>query len=181
LKNAAGIETNAPIESEPVLKHLYRLSNFIRTLSGVVLDIGSDQPSHSSKIFPKNCRYLGLDPYAGEGEFRVIGMGEILPICNESVDVVMFNTSMDHILDHHTAIEEAHRVLKPGGSIIITGYAWLFRGSLLNDSQHFHHFREYEYSGALQPFFDIVDIERYEDVKKSDHRFNIYIAAQKNF
>ena len=40
--------------------------------------------------FSPQCEYLGLDPYAGHGEFRIIGLGEILPIRDQSVDVVVF-------------------------------------------------------------------------------------------
>jgi hypothetical protein len=29
------------------------------------------------------------------------------------VDAILFNTSMDHIFDYNTAIEEAHHILKP--------------------------------------------------------------------
>lgn len=36
----------------------------------------------------------------------------MLPLANESVDALNFNTSLDQILDYKTAINEAHRVLE---------------------------------------------------------------------
>jgi SAM-dependent methyltransferase len=170
-------EINAPLDSVPARKHQYRFREFCKGLSGLVLDVGSDRPSHSSQLLPSSCEYLGLDPYAGHGEFRIIGLGEILPIRNQSMDAVLFNTSLDHILDYHTAIEEAHRILKPNGSIAIATYAWLERATLLTDSVHFHHFREFEILGALENDFEILDIRRYEDPKHASHRYGLYVRA----
>jgi hypothetical protein len=173
-------EINAPLDSGPARKHQYRFKEFCRGLSGLVLDVGSDKPSHSMQLLPSACEYLGLDPYAGWGEFRVIGLGEILPFRDASIDAVLFNTSLDHILDYHTAIEEAHRVLKPGGSVVIATYAWLEKATLLTDSVHFHHFREFEILGSLGRIFQIEDIRRYEDPKNATHRYGLYVRATRN-
>jgi len=100
-----------------------------------------------------------------------------LPIKDKSVDAVLFNTSLDHILDYQTAILEAHRVLKPGGRIVIAAYVWLERATLLTDSVHFHHFREYQILGAVEEYFDIEDIRRYEDPKHAVHRYGFYVKG----
>jgi len=172
-------EINAPLDSGPARKHQYRFKEFCKGLKGLVLDIGSDRPSHSMQFLPANCEYLGLDPYAGHGEFRIIGLGEVLPINDSSVDAVLFNTSLDHILDYHTAIDEAHRVVKPGGRVVIATYAWLERATLLTDSVHFHHFREFEIFGTLERHFEIEDVCRYEDPKHATHRYGLYVMAKR--
>ncbi len=172
-------EINAPLDSVPARKHQYRFKEFCKGLSGLALDVGCDRPSHSSQLLPPACEYLGLDPYAGQGEFRIIGLGEILPIRDESIDAVLFNTSLDHILDYHTAIEDAHRVLKPGGSIVVATYAWIACATLLTDHVHFHHFREFEILGALESYFEIEDIRRYEDPKHAAHRYGLYVRAKR--
>ena len=141
--------------------------------------MGSDRPSHSIQFLPVDCEYLGLDPYAGVGEFRIIGLGEMLPLATQSVDGVTFNTSLDHILDYHIAIDEAYRILKPGGKIVIATYIWLDRASLLTDAVHFHHFREFEVLGALKQKFEIDIIKRYEDPKHASHRYGFYVMASK--
>lgn len=170
-------EINAPVDSVPSLKHQHRYKEFCKGLSGLVLDIGCDKPSRSMQLLPPSCEYLGLDPYAGQGEFRIIGLGEILPVKDNSADAVLFNGSLDHILDYHTAIQEAHRVLKPGGRIVIASYVWLERATLLTDSVHFHHFREYELIGAIEEYFDIEDTRRYEDPKHDVHRYGFYVRG----
>ena len=172
-------EINAPLDSAPARKHQFRFKDFCKGLSGLVLDIGSDKPSHSMQFLPSGCEYLGLDPYAGDGEFRLIGLGEILPINNSAVDAVLFNTSLDHILDYHTAIEEACRVLRPGGRAVIATYAWIEGATLLTDSVHFHHFREYEIFGALEKYFEIEVACRYEDPKHATHRYGLYVMAKR--
>ena len=170
-------EINVPLDSIPARKHQHRFKEFIKDLSGLVLDVGSDKPSHSLRLMPAACEYLGLDPYAGQGEYRIIGLGEILPLREGSLDAVLFNTSLDHILDYFTAIEEAYRVLKPGGSVVVATYAWLERATLLSDSVHFHHFREFEILGCLEEYFQIEDVKRYEDPKHSTHRYGLYVRA----
>lgn len=172
-------EINAPLDSAPARKHQFRFKDFCKVLTGLVRDIGSDKPSHSMQFLPSGCEYLGLDPYAGDGEFRLIGLGEILPINNSSVDAVLFNTSLDHILDYHTALEEAYRVLRPSGRVVIATYAWIERATLLTDSVHFHHFREYEIFGALEKYFEIEDLRRYEDPKDATHRYGLYVMAKR--
>jgi hypothetical protein len=172
-------EINAPLDSAPARKHQFRFKEFCKGLTGLVLDVGSDKPSHSMQFLPSGCEYLGLDPYAGHGEFRLIGLGEVLPISDSSVDAMLFNTSLDHILDYHTAIEEAHRVLKPGGRVVIATYAWIERATLLTDSVHFHHFREFEIFGALERHFEIEDVRRYEDPKHATHRYGLYVMAKR--
>ena len=174
-------EINAPLDSVPARKHQHRFKELCKGLSpGLILDVGSDRPSCSMQILPSDCEYLGLDPYSGHGEFRLIGLGEILPIRSSSVDSVLFNTSLDHILDYHTALEESHRILKKGGRVVISTYAWLERATLLTDSVHFHHFREYEIMGALEGLFEIEEVRRYEDPKHDNHRYGLYIMAQRN-
>lgn len=171
-------EINAPVNSSAALRHQYRFAKFCEILSGIILDIGCDDPSYSVKLFSSRCSYLGVDPYASEGVFRLISLGEFLPIQDSSVDAVVFNTSLDHILDYHSAIEEARRVLKPNGRIVIATYAWIKKASLLSDSVHFHHFREFEILGALEGFFNIEKICRYEDPKKESHRYGLYVLAK---
>ena len=172
-------ENNAPTNTNAYERLLSRMRRFCSDLKGVTVDVGCDSPSISAAIFPENCQYIGVDPFAVGQEFKVIGVGECLPFKNQCIDNVCFNTSLDHILDYHTAIDEAHRVLKPGWKIVICTFAWLNKASLLTDSTHFHHFREHEIMGCLSGF-NIMDIKRYESPKDDRHRYVLYVCAAKN-
>ena len=172
-------EINANLESIAARKHQFRFKSFCDGLKGLILDVGSDKPSHSTQFLPSECQYIGLDPYAGHGEFRLIGLGEMLPVRDSSMNAVLFNTSLDHILDYHTAIEEAHRVLKPAGQIIIATYAWIEKATLLSDAVHFDHFREFQILGALEEHFTVEDVKRYECPKNDTHRYGLFVRAQR--
>lgn len=172
-------EINSPSGSVPTRRHQYRLSKFCRNLSGICLDVGCDDPELSSQFFPKSCKYVGLDPFTTDGSFRIKDLAEWMPFTENSFDVVVFNTSLDHILDHHTALEEACRVLRVGGELIVASYAWTMRASLLTDDIHFHHFCEFEIVGAVAQYFEVEEVVRYEDPKEADHRFGIYVKAVK--
>lgn len=49
----------------------------------------------------------------------VRGDGARLPVRDESVDAVMIVDALHHIADRQTTLEEAHRVIRPGGVLII--------------------------------------------------------------
>ena len=159
-------------------RHLFRMKEFLKNCRGSVLDVGCDNVEISSALFHEKCRYIGLDPFSSSKvAFRVIGVGEFLPLQDNVVDNVVFNTSLDHILDYHQALEEARRVLKPGGNIFLSTLVWTGNASLLNDSVHFHHFRQHEILGALNGMH-IGQIKHYQ-YKNDLHRYGLYISACK--
>lgn len=172
-------ETNADPRTAAVPRHQYRWRSFCKDLNGLVVDIGGGDPLLSASLLPPECEYLSVEPYPIDSIFSIIAMGEVLPVRSASVDVVTFNTSLDHILDYHTAIDEAARVIKSDGVICLASYVWLDRATLLSDAVHFHHFREFEIVGSLERHFRISEIKRYKDPKGSDHRIGFYVRARK--
>ncbi|MGN6795543.1 MAG: class I SAM-dependent methyltransferase, partial [Streptosporangiaceae bacterium] len=61
------------------------------------------------------------------------GLDTGLPIKSASVDVVIMSEVIEHLVDTDSAVEEAHRVLKPGGSLLLSTpnlAAWYNRGLL---------------------------------------------------
>ena len=48
------------------------------------------------------------------------GLDARLPVRSASVDVVIMSEVIEHLVDTDSAIEEAHRVLKPGGSLLLS-------------------------------------------------------------
>lgn len=109
--------------------------------------------------------------------FRLVGVAEYLPFRDACLDAVLFNTSLDHVFDHHRALDEAHRTLVIGGRILVATIAWLHSAELIRDHVHFHHFREFEILGALGRF-EIRNLRRY-DYKGDAHRYGLYVEAVK--
>ncbi len=171
-------EINAPSTEEHYRRHLYRAQEFLTECKGLVLDVGCDCPEIGASLFPKGVSYVGLDPFCQNiNKFRLVGVGEFLPLQDASFDNVFFNTSLDHILDWHRAIDEARRVLRPGGSLYISSLVWTQKAELFSDSVHFHHFREYEILQGLQGF-SLERTKRY-DYKGDQHRYGLYLQAVK--
>ena len=158
--------------------HRERTRRLVADARGLVLDVGCDVPATSASVFPDGVEYLGLDPLFGDdAHFRLIGLAERLPVQSASVDNVCLLTSLDHVLDHHAALDEAHRVLRPGGRLYLASLVWRERAELYHDHVHFHHFREFELFGALARF--VLDTVARYTWKDDTHRTALYLALTK--
>ncbi len=176
---AHGGDQNSSFEDIWYHRHIYRTRELTRDASGSLLDIGCDTPSVSSRQFPAGVDYIGLEPsLTTSDEFCICAMAEFLPIRDDSFDNVALMTSLDHMLDDHQAIDEAFRVLRPGGSLYLASLIWTDKASLIGDTVHFHHFRDWEIQGLLRKF-TIERVQRY-GWKNNDHRFGIYLKARKS-
>lgn len=84
-----------------------------------------------------------------------------LPFDNSSFDVAVAFDVLEHIKNDSTAIQEWHRVLKPGGRLVITvpAYQWLWSGH----DETLHHFRRYTASGLHQ----LLNINHFQVIKKT--------------
>ncbi|SEL18812.1 methyltransferase domain-containing protein [Streptacidiphilus jiangxiensis] len=71
-----------------------------------------------------------------------------LPVADEAVDVVVFSEVIEHLVDTDAALDELTRVLRPGGSLLLSTpnlAAWFNRGLLL---------------AGVQPVFTEVSLKR---------------------
>lgn len=94
-----------------------------------VLEIGCGQGKASSFLATGTRTYTGIDPdheaiktareNHGHVDFR-IGTGESLEFDDASFDIVLFTLSLHHHHDCGRALDQAHRVLKDSGTLIIT-------------------------------------------------------------
>jgi SAM-dependent methyltransferase len=88
--------------------------------SGIdVLDVGGRIQPYRSLIEPKVHTYAGLD-LQFEGTVDVVATAERIPIRTESLDLVLCNDVLQYIFDPPAAMREMHRVLKPGGQLILS-------------------------------------------------------------
>lgn len=173
-------EINAAPGNLHYRRHLARMKDLLTECEGSVLDVGCDDIGVSASLFGAACRYIGLDPFSAvQSNSRVIGVGEFLPFADGSLDNVVFNTSLDHILDYQQAVGEARRVLRPGGRLWLCTIAWITRAALHHDAVHFHHFRDYEVDGVLREFGFREASRKEYDYKGDTHRYGLYLSAIK--
>jgi SAM-dependent methyltransferase len=106
-----------------------------------ILDLGCGDGSATSLAAQRNPghRVLGMDWSAGSvSQARRLGLTVVqagvapgLPVASETADVVMMSELIEHLVDTDAALDEAHRVLKPGGSLLLSTpnlAAWYNRG-----------------------------------------------------
>src|SRR5262245_519699 len=104
------------------------VGDFARGLSGTtVIDVGCGQSPYRSLVahFP---HYIGLDapghPDSGDSPDVLADAGE-LPFRSASADLVLCTEVIEHVTDPVRLLFEAHRVLKPGGSLILSApFTW---------------------------------------------------------
>ncbi len=102
---------------------------------GVVLDVGCGSGLVADRILDLDATYLGIDfpehhvayvarrfaPLPGALATRFLrGDGELLPLADASVDVVVLSEVIEHLLRPERAVWEIARVLRPGGVLLMT-------------------------------------------------------------
>jgi SAM-dependent methyltransferase len=90
---------------------------------GVLLDVGCGSMPFAPLFRGRLSRYVGLDlagsPDVGAARLDVIGRAEQLPVRGASVDTVLAISMLNRLPEPLRMLEEAHRVLRPGGILII--------------------------------------------------------------
>lgn len=129
-----------------------RASRLLHVLGGItggsgrpltVLDVGCGDGAYTrlAADLPGGHRVIGVD-WAAAPLRRAKGLGlalvrgglDRLPFASGSVDVVILSEVIEHLVDTDEALAELHRVLRPGGHLIVTTpnlAAWFNRGALL--------------------------------------------------
>jgi len=91
-----------------------------------VLDYGCFNGTFLKKLGAsgKNVRAVGVDKnrdiVEASNSPNIIHIKDLLPFANESFDVVTIFEVLEHVHDQAFVLNELHRVLKPGGRIIIS-------------------------------------------------------------
>lgn len=90
----------------------------------VLLDIGCGPlplPAYLRGPRDAGMEIIGLDPIPSsdfEG-FRIVGCSEFMPLPSKTIDTAIFATSLDHVVDLDTTLDETKRVLRNNGRVIV--------------------------------------------------------------
>lgn len=99
---------------------------------GRVLDVGCGPGMMASEALDRGCSFWGIDPAAGmisicreryRGQTRatfLVGGAEQLPVGPEFFDAVICMGVIDALRDREAAVREMLRVLRPGGTLLLT-------------------------------------------------------------
>lgn len=90
---------------------------------GVLLYIGCGSMRARAWYRDRITGYLGIDlarsPYLGGARLTAIARGEALPFRGGSVDTVLGISMLTYLAEPHRLLEEAHRVLREGGVLVM--------------------------------------------------------------
>lgn len=97
--------------------------------TGLVVDVGCGMAPYRALF--QHARYLGIERATGShfGSARtgadVLYDGVHLPLADGSIDNVLCNQVLEHVFEPITFLSELHRVIRPGGKLMITvPFAW---------------------------------------------------------
>jgi SAM-dependent methyltransferase len=110
--------------------HDYRLKKFVKTISEavrpdeVLLDVGAGNCQYKQD-FAGRCRYISQDVGGKDHCFtydQIDIRSEIynIPLPGESVDIILCTQVLEHLKYPVKALQEMHRLLKPGGRLYLT-------------------------------------------------------------
>ena len=90
---------------------------------GRLLDVGCGSKPYRT-IFTQVTEYLGLELDTEKNRATqhadLYYDGKTFPVADESVDTVLCNQVLEHVADPEEFLSEIHRVLRPGGTLILT-------------------------------------------------------------
>ncbi len=127
------------VNSKPLLNYLGEKSGINQLRNATVVDVGGGTGHTLCTFFkhPETLKYILADPnlrllhdqflrlYPALAQLsmgHVLCYAEKLPFRNDSADLVMSLSSIDHFKDFHAFFREAYRVCKPGGKIFVSSH-----------------------------------------------------------
>lgn len=102
---------------------------------GVLLDVGGSETPYRAMFAPHVTHYVGMEYppaildkqpemwdllYSVNHLVNLLGDGRRLPILTDSVDTVLCTEVLEHVPDPDVLMQEMSRVLKPGGTLLVT-------------------------------------------------------------
>lgn len=90
--------------------------------SGSVLDIGCGNKPYKPWFAGKISAYTGCDVIqSSENQVDIICQATAIPLPDSSFETVFSTQVIEHVADHNQMLAEAFRLLRPGGTLIVSG------------------------------------------------------------
>ncbi len=124
----------------------------------LLLDCGAGTGAFAEEM-QSDCRVMVLDDHEESiqrlrqrfSPEQVIGLaGDKVPLGDASVDMVTALDVLEHVPDDQAVVREFARLLRPGGTVVVTVPAFMLLWSEWDES--LHHFRRYRRAGLAALF-----------------------------
>jgi SAM-dependent methyltransferase len=125
---------------------------------GKVLDIGCGNKPYEAMFKGLITEYVGCDVVQSSGgKVDVICEATKITLPDASFDTVFSTQAIEHVADHQALVNEAYRLLKPGGHAIISGPMYWH---LHEEPYDFFRFTKYGFQHVLEKAgFKMVEIK----------------------
>src|SRR6478672_9102903 len=87
--------------------------------SGVMLDVGGMGKPYACFFQDKVTHHFAID-ISPEDSVDIVGDARLIPLADGTVDAVLCTQVIEHIPEPVPVIREIHRVLRPGGTLILS-------------------------------------------------------------
>ena len=85
-----------------------------------LVDYGCGNKPYADLFRSKFTHYMGADLPGNAHAELIVGAEGQLPVDDESVDCVFSSQVLEHVADPRIYLGEAHRILRPGGSLVLS-------------------------------------------------------------
>ena len=156
-----------PSENVIFQRHMIAYKQAAKLINGTVLEIGCGEGYGISELAKYAKKYIGVDKFdtsiseklmtENDIVFHKMEIPPLLNIESNSIDFVVTFQVIEHIQNDNFFLEEIHRVLKPGGMLLLTT-----PNKLMSLSRNPWHIREYtpiEMKKVLSNYFANVDVQ----------------------
>lgn len=96
------------------------LEEQLATLEGKVIDVGCGVQPYRRFLGPKVTEHVGVDRLGAFAQPDLEGDALNLPVPDGSFDAALSTQVLEHVPDPTLALKELARVLRPGGTLILT-------------------------------------------------------------
>lgn len=98
------------------------LTNYRDLLRGTVVDLGCGQAPYKEYILKTADRYIGIDWADSLHDTKpdvTADLNKLLPVESATANTVISISVLEHLSEPQTMLNEAHRLLKPGGKLLL--------------------------------------------------------------
>lgn len=94
----------------------------VNNAKGKLLDIGCGNKPYLDVVTPYITDYIGCDiVQSSKNCVDILSPANNIPLQNETFDTVISTQTIEHVEDHQGLVNEAYRLLVPGGAFILSG------------------------------------------------------------
>lgn len=125
---------------------------------GNLLDIGCGNKPYEQKILAVVNKYVGCDIVQSSlNKVDIISSADAIPLEGASFDTVISTQTIEHVGNHQGLVDEAFRILKPGGYFILSGP---FNWQLHEEPYDFFRFSKHGFKLILENSgFNLIDLK----------------------